>query len=130
MNGLAQAIQRHWQTAAALVARLPSERFWTGPAPAVERTPYAVLEFRAAQPLARTSTGTQTEAVDLRFHLYGQELETVERCAAELRCRFDRTELAWSGGRALNLQPAGGAQERTERGLWHVTVDYRALCLA
>lgn len=130
MNGLAAAIHRHWQTAATLVARVPSERFWTGPAPETDRLPYAVLELRAAQPLARTSTGTCAEAINLRFHLYGQELEAAEHCAAEVRRRFDRAELTWRGGRVLNLQPAGGSQERTERGLWHVTIDYRAICLA
>lgn len=119
-----QAIHVRWEASTALSALVPAERLMTGEHWGEPALPYAVLVRGSAEPLARTSSGTELRRTRVRVAVYSADLETGQAALRAIRAEFDRQVLEEAGEAAMNMQWVEERQRLESQGVWRVTVDY------
>lgn len=130
MMHLQKAIFRHWGADFVLSSLVPTERVLAGaplnnPAP-----PYVVITVAATRPIARTSSGTLVDRVELHFDTWANRLEEVEEMAQQIVRRFERAAFDIESGRVLDMR-SGPAQEKLHAcGSWQHTLTFEVLLLA
>ena len=62
----------------------------------------------------------------VRFAVYSRSYDEARQIAAAITTSFNRRALAWSGGRVLDMRPAGRDEtEDASDGVWRNTVNFQ-----
>lgn len=112
---LEQAIQQRWGDDDGLTALVPTQRLFTGFAPADAARPYVVVERRKSRPTLRGSGGLQCAAVELVFRLEAANYDQAAAIAAAVAERFDSADFAadFDAGEGRVVQMRRGEELRT-----------------
>ncbi|MBI2826708.1 MAG: DUF3168 domain-containing protein [Planctomycetia bacterium] len=124
---LEQAIHERWASDFVLTAGLPVERVFTGNACGDPPLPYAVLERRENQVLARTSSGTSIDRAVLRITVWTADLGQGQQILRAVAGRFDRAEFDLAAGRVLNMERLAESQSQQDDGAWRLEMDYAVI---
>lgn len=128
---LPQAIHEFWALHGQLSAHVPPERIYTGLPPIHLADgsplvfPYVSLTCGEQTAIERTSSGTTLLSQHVRFTIYSRSYDEAQRIARAITASFNRRALAWSGGRVLDMRPAGREEaEDAGDGVWRIAVDF------
>ncbi len=126
-----QAIHEFWTLHGQLSALVPPERIYTGLPPIRQADgsplvfPYVSLTCGKQTAIERTSSGTTLRSESVRFTVYSRSYDAAQRIARAITASFNRRALAWSGGRVLDMRPAGREEsEDASDGVWRIAVDF------
>lgn len=119
-----QAIHERWPLWKPLEDLLPVARVTTGRDAGTPALPYCSLERMPGGTSQRTSS-SMLEAVNLRFHLYGETLDSIKPVAAAIKDHFNKLDFPYSLGKVLDCRPIGPPSEfDDEGGIWHIEYDF------
>ena len=122
------AIHRRWASAAPLAALLPAARLFSELAVDVGAEPYVVVKHEHTTPLARTSSRTRVELVQLTLALHHDNFDQALRTAAEAARWFD----GWSGPadecRIVDSRATVGGCTALEVGRWRCDIRCELTC--
>lgn len=121
---LERAIHERWASDVALSAALPAARLFTGQAPGGAAAPYAVLNGRGRQTIARTSSRTVIERALVRITCWTSTLSAGRQIGRAIAARFDRSDFDIDDGRVLNMERLNEEAAQTDDGAWRIDFDY------
>jgi hypothetical protein len=122
---LAQVIHQRWALADALDELLPASRVFTGMNvnPAM---PLAVITRESDRPIERFSDGSALDAIEVRIHVFHDDLDAGEAIVHQIKLAFDNTHFDLAGAdKVLHMRRVNDWRRQGDDGAWQFVLDFQ-----
>jgi hypothetical protein len=121
---LERALHERWQTMRPLDDLVPAQRVATGLALAAGAMPYVTLSRLGDEQTTRTSSKTRFTRTRVRWTVWHDALDLAAEIATAIERAYGGLEVAWVGGRVLDMRLASRGQVPQDDGTRATTLDY------
>jgi hypothetical protein len=125
---LAQAIHARWAANERLNGLLPADRLITGQVPDDDRrTALATLLITGGRLLGCANDGSSVDELTVRLRVYHPDYDAGSTIVDALLAVFERADFDLAGGRVVNMQRGGLAQEIQDphSGRWQWMIEFQ-----